>query len=124
MCGASTNAMQNPDNLLKIGALIGALLSWPAAALADMQVPQFRVGQQLTTAHHQLLGQGWSVSNQAFNSIAVHPEHRHLKTQLPSLITCSGTGPGLCAYGYSRQGQALRLIAQPNGALVRWLHDK
>ena len=116
--------MYNPANLFKIGALMGALLSWPVAALADVQAPQFRVGQPLTTAHQQLLGQGWSVSNQAFNGIAIHPEHRPLKAQLPSLITCSGTGQGLCAYGYSRQGQALRLIAQPNGALVRWLHDK
>ena len=124
MFGAPTNAMYNPDNFFKIGALIGALLSWPVAALADVQAPQFRVGQPLTTAHQQLLGQGWSVSHQAFNGIAIHPEHRPLKAQFPSLITCSGTGQGLCAYGYSRQGQALRLIAQPNGALVRWLHDK
>ena len=116
--------MYIPGTLVKIGALMGALLSWPAAALADVQVPQFQVGQPLTTAHQQLLGQGWSVSNQAFNVTAIHPEHWPLKAQLPSLITCSGTGQGLCAYGYSRQGQALRLIAQPNGALVHWLHNE
>ena len=113
--------MGNHANIVQMGTLISAVLSWPAAAIADVPVPQFAVGQPLSTAHQQLLEQGWSVSTDALKAGPKRLEAQHLQTQLPSLITCSGTGAGLCAYGYSRQGSRLRLIAQPNGLLLRWL---
>ena len=121
MVGASTNTMRNLANIFKFGTLMGALLSWPTAALAEVPVPRFSVGQPVSTAHQKLLDQGWSVSKDALKANPNHSEHQHLKAPLPSLITCSGTGEGLCAYGYSRQGKGLRLIAQPNGNLLRWL---
>ena len=113
--------MHNLGNIFKLGTLLGTLLSWPAAAFADIPVPQFSVGQPVSTAHQTLLDQGWSVSNDALKANPNHSEHHQLKAPLPSLITCSGTGEGLCAYGYSRQGKRLHLIAQPNGSLLRWL---
>ncbi len=113
--------MGNHANIVQMGTLISAILSWPAAAIADVPVPQFAVGQPLSTAHQQLLEQGWSVSTDALKAGPNHLEPKHHKAQLPSLITCSGTGAGLCAYGYNRQGSALRLIAQPNGFVLRWL---
>ena len=36
------------------------------------------------------------------------------------MITCSGTGSGYCAYGYSRQGQNLKVVASSDGPLLRW----
>ena len=116
--------MRNLTNIFKLGTLMGAVLSWPAAAIADIPVPRFSVGQSVTTAHQKLLDQGWSVSQDAPNANPNHSGQQHLKAPLPSLITCSGTGEGLCAYGYSRQGKELRLIAQPNGSLLRWLDDQ
>ena len=113
--------MHNLGNIVKLGTLLGTLLSWPAVAFADIPVPRFSVGQPVSTAHQKLLDQGWSVSNDALKANTNHSEHHQLKAPLPSLITCSGTGEGLCAYGYSRQGKRLRLIAQPNGSLLRWL---
>ena len=121
MAGASTNAMHNLGNIFKLGTLVGTLLSWPAAALADIPVPRFTVGQPVNTAHQKLLDQGWSVSNEALNANPYNSVHHQPKAPLPSLITCSGTGEGLCAYGYNRKGKRLRLIAQPNGSLLRWL---
>lgn len=121
MAGASTNAMHNLGNIFKLGTLLGTLLSWPAAAFADIPVPRFSVGQPVSTAHQKLLDQGWSVSNDALNANPYNSVHHQLKAPLPSLITCSGTGEGLCAYGYNRKGKRLRLIAQPNGSLLRWL---
>ena len=116
--------MRNLTNIFKLGTLMGAVLSWPAAAIADIAVPRFSVGQSVTTAHQKLLDQGWSVSQDAPNANPNHSGQQHHKAPLPSLITCSGTGEGLCAYGYSRQGKELRLIAQPNGSLLRWLDDQ
>ena len=113
--------MHNLGNIFKLGTLLGTLLSWPAAAFADIPVPRFSVGQPVSTAHQKLLDQGWSVSNDALKANLDNSVHHQLKAPLPSLITCSGTGEGLCAYGYSRQGKRLRLIAQPNGSLLRWL---
>ena len=113
--------MHKLANIVKAGTLAGALLSWSAAALADVPIPQFSVGQPLTRAHQQLLEQGWSVSNDALTANTSHFTNQRQRAQLPSLITCSGTGQGLCAYGYRRQGQRLHLIAQPNGLLLRWL---
>ena len=113
--------MRNLTNIFKLGTLMGAVLSWPAAAIADIPVPRFSVGQSVTTAHQKLLDQGWSVSNDALKANPYNSEHHQLKAPLPSLITCSGTGEGLCAYGYSHKGKRLRLIAQPNGSLLRWL---
>ena len=113
--------MHNLGNIFKLGTLLGTLLSWPAAAFADIPVPQFSVSQPVSTAHQKLLDQGGSVSNDALKANPNHSEHHQLIAPLPSLITCSGTGEGLCAYGYNRKGKRLRLIAQPNGSLLRWL---
>ena len=112
--------MGNHANIVQMGTLISAILSWPAGAIADVPVPQFAVGQPLSTAHQQLLEQGWSVSTDALNAGPKPLEAQHLQAQLPSLITCSGTGAGLCAYGYSRQGQNLKVVASSDGPLLRW----
>ena len=113
--------MRNLGKIFKLATLMGAALSWPVAALAEVPVPRLSVGQPVSTAHQKLLDQGWSVSNNTLNANPYNSEHHQLKAPLPSLITCSGTGEGLCAYGYNRKGKRLRLIAQPNGSLLRWL---
>lgn len=110
--------MRNLAYACQIGSLLGALMTWSSTALA--QVPDFWEGQSLTSVHQQLINQGWSVSNEALSAEPLNPQQQRIKVRLPSLITCSGTGQGLCAYGYSRHGRNLRLVAQPDGALLRW----
>ena len=103
---------------LRAIGLSSTLVLWPTAVLAEP--PGLVVGQALSSAHQQLVNQGWSISKGALSTNPNHLEDQHLTAPLPSLITCSGTGQGLCAYGYSRKGKKLRLITQPNGSLLRW----
>ena len=68
-----------------------------------------------TAAHHRL-----ERVERAKDSEPLSPRQSHLKQRIPALITCSGTGSGYCAYGYSRQGQNLKVVASSDGPLLRW----
>lgn len=65
-------------------------------------------------AHAALVARGWSPS----------PDHqpeayeRELAgNQLPSLSSCSQSGPGFCRYDYGRAGQRLVVITVPADAV-------
>ena len=90
------------------------------APLLFGQAPVLRVGQPLVTVHQRLLAQGWQVSLEAQEARPDDQQTLAIKKRLPSLISCSGTGAGYCAYGYSRQGEQLRLVSQGDGPLLRW----
>lgn len=90
------------------------------APLLMAQAPALLVGTPMPQVHQQLLTTGWSVSSEAKDSEPLSPRQSHLKQRIPALITCSGTGSGYCAYGYSRQGQNLKVVASSDGPLLRW----
>ncbi len=90
------------------------------APLLMAQAPDLQVGRHVETVHQALISQGWQVSDAARRAEPLSARQRAIKAQVPSLLTCSGTGAGLCAYGYSRQGDNLRLVSQGDGELVRW----
>jgi len=83
-------------------------------------VPQLQAGTPIPAVHQQLLRQGWQLSSEALQARSLDPRSRDIKRQLPSLIACSGTGAGFCAFDYVRAGERLRLVAQGAGPLLRW----
>ena len=90
------------------------------APLLMAQALDLQVGRPVETVHQALVEQGWQVYSEAKASEPLSARQRAIKAQVPSLLTCSGTGTGLCAYGYSRKGESLRLVSQGDGELVRW----
>lgn len=92
----------------------------PLLLLTLVSVPELRVGTPIPALHQQLLRQGWQLSPEAIDARPVDQRSRELKRQLPSLLACSGTGAGFCAFDYVRAGERLRLVAQGAGPLLRW----
>ena len=90
------------------------------APLLMAQAPALEVGTLMPQVHQRLLATGWNVSSEARDSEPLSPRQSYLKQRIPALITCSGTGSGYCAYGYSRQGQNLKVVASSDGPLLRW----
>ncbi|MFM7230106.1 MAG: hypothetical protein ACKO2F_10785 [Cyanobacteriota bacterium] len=83
-------------------------------------LPPLQVGTPIPALHQQLLRQGWQLSPEALDARPIDPRSREIKRQLPSLLACSGTGAGFCAFDYVRAGERLRLVAQGAGPLLRW----
>ena len=83
--------------------------------------PALRVGTPMPQVHQQLHHNRLGVCRaRRKTSEPLSPRQSHLKQRIPALITCSGTGSGYCAYGYSRQGQNLKVVASSDGPLLRW----
>ncbi|MFM7674500.1 MAG: hypothetical protein ACKO5F_02680 [Synechococcus sp.] len=93
--------------------LLVSLVAASACWANEAPLPLSR-GKPIVEAHAALLARGWL----AQPDHQPEPYERELAgNQLPSLSSCSQSGPGFCRYDYGRGGQRLVVITVPSDAV-------